>query len=82
MEKEKHHQLWVIFLSFKSLFVIDVEENIIKKDSDLSFTLKVYLKNSDPILLFINKQTIIFCKNNFGGQKLSNFSKSFIIDEP
>lgn len=65
-----------------SLFVIDLEENIMEKDSKLSFTLKPCLKKPASILSFISKRNIISCKKDLQGQELSNFSKSFIFDEP
>lgn len=61
-ENEIYNHLWVILLLFMSLFVIDLEENIMEKDSKLSFTLKPCLKKSGFILSFISKHNVIFCK--------------------
>lgn len=44
-ENEIYNHLRVMLLLFMSLFVIDLEENIMEKDSKLTFTLKPCLKN-------------------------------------
>lgn len=61
VEREIHCYLQVMLFLFMALFVIDLDERIIKHDSELQFTLKSVFKKLD-ILSIVSTQNIIFCK--------------------
>lgn len=64
-----------------ALFVIDLDERIIKHDSELQFTLKSVFKKLD-ILSIVSTQNIIFCKKILWGQELRNSSKIPLLMSP
>lgn len=61
VEREIHCYLQVMLFLFMALFMIDLDERIIKHDSELQFTLKSVFKKLD-ILSIVSTQNIIFCK--------------------
>lgn len=69
-----HHHLWVMLLLFLFLFVIDLEENKIKKYSELKLTL---FKNITLCFQLLTNN-IMFCRKNLEDWELNNSSKSFI----
>lgn len=64
-----------------SFFVIDLEEKIIKQDSEVRFTLKPLFNKSD-LYFSLLAHKIYFAKRKLGGQELRNSGKSFLSMSP